>query len=278
MAQLESLQAQARTVRESILTTAYEAGRGHIAPAFSLVEIMVALYGHVLRIDPQRPDWPERDRCILSKGHGCLALYAVLAEVGFFPKATMRTFCEDGSILAGHPDRLRVPGVEVSAGSLGHGLSVGVGIALAAQYDRQDFRTVVVLGDGELDEGSVWEAVMAAAHHRLGKLTAVVDRNRIQMTGTTRDIMGLEPLTEKWLAFGWQVHEADGHCLDELVAAFDASDAAGHDRPQVIIAHTVKGKGVSFMEDLPEWHFKIPDAQQYEAALAEIRGGSGAGG
>lgn len=276
MAHIESLQAKARSVRELILRTAFEAGRGHIAPAFSLTEIMTALYFHVLRIDPENPAWPERDRCILSKGHGCLVLYAALAEAGFFPKETLRTFCQDGSILAGHPDRLRVPGVELSAGSLGHGLSVGVGVALAGQYDHSSFRTFVVLGDGELNEGSVWEAVMAAAHHRLRNLTAIVDRNRIQMTGRTSDIMGLEPLADKWRAFGWQVREADGHCFTELLAALDASADADDDRPRVIIANTIKGKGVSFMEDRPEWHFKIPSPEQYEAALAEIRRTAGA--
>ena len=202
MENVETLQSKSRDVRELILSTAFNAGRGHIAPALSLTDIMVALYFNVLRIDPKNPAWPDRDRCILSKGHGCLVLYAALAEAGFFPKETMATFCEDGSILAGHPDRIRVPGVELSAGSLGHGLSAGVGIALAARYDNKDYRTFVAMGDGELDEGSVWEAVMAGAHHKLRNLTAIVDRNRIQMTGTTSDIMGLEPLAEKWRAFG----------------------------------------------------------------------------
>ena len=271
MANTESLKEKARVVRELILTTAFEAGRGHIAPAFSLADVMTALYFNVLRVDPSNPTRPERDRCVLSKGHGCLVLYAVLAEAGFFPKETMATFCQDGSILAGHPDRLRVPGVELSAGSLGHGLSVGVGMALAGQYDNADYRTFVVLGDGELNEGSVWEAVMAGAHHRLRNLTAVVDRNRIQMTGRTEDIMRLDPLADKWRAFGWSVHELDGHCFEQLLAAFEAPADPDDGRPKVVIANTVKGKGASFMENRPEWHFKIPSTEQYELALAEIR-------
>ena len=272
MANIDSLKEKARAVRELILMTAFEAGRGHIAPAFSLADVMTALYFNVLHVDPSNPAWCERDRCVLSKGHGCLVLYAVLAEAGFFPKETLATFCQDGSVLAGHPDRLRVPGVELSAGSLGHGLSVGVGIALAAQYDNADYRTFVVLGDGELNEGSVWEAVMAGAHHRLRNLTAVVDRNRIQMTGATEDIMRLDPLADKWRAFGWSVHEADGHCFEQLPAAFEATAEPDDGRPKVIIADTIKGKGVSFMENRPEWHFKIPSTEQYELALAEIRG------
>lgn len=271
MENVERLQSKARDVRELILSTAFNAGRGHIAPALSLTDAMVALYFDVLRIDPKNPAWPKRDRCILSKGHGCLVLYAVLAEAGFFPKETMATFCEDGSILAGHPDRIRVPGVELSAGSLGHGLSAGVGIALAAQYDNEDYRTFVAMGDGELNEGSVWEAVMAGAHHKLRNLTAVVDRNRIQMTGTTSDIMGLEPLADKWRAFGWAVHEVNGHCFNDLLTAFNATAGPDDDRPKVVIANTIKGKGISFMENRPEWHFKIPSPEQYEIALAEIR-------
>jgi transketolase len=232
-----------------------------------VTDILVTLFGAVLSVDPQVPQAPGRDRFVLSKGHCAGALYATLARCGFFPVAELETFMAPLSSLNGHPDRKKVPGVETNTGPLGHGFPVAVGIALAARLQGASWRTFVVLGDGELQEGSNWEAAMTAAHYDLASLTAVVDRNRLQQGARTEDTKRLEPLADKWTSFGWEVREVDGHDHAALRAVF-APTSSG--RPVVVIAHTIKGKGVSFIEDRVEWHHKVPDAQQVQAAFQEL--------
>jgi transketolase len=221
----------------------------------SLVEIMRVLYDDVLRYRPQEPRWSGRDRMILSKGHGCLALYAVLADKGFIPVEALDTFCRKDSILGGHPEASKVPGVEASTGSLGHGLSYGLGMALAARIQDRDSRVFVVMGDGEINEGSVWEAAMCAGKHRMASLTAIIDYNKIQSAGPTREIQDLEPLADKWRAFGFAIQEVDGHDVDALRAVFRKLPLDAN-RPSAVICHTVKGKGIPFAEGDPEWHHK----------------------
>jgi len=254
-------------IRRHILETIDTAGLGHVGGDMSVTDILVALFNGVLRIDPTQPAWPERDRFILSKGHCAAALYATLADCGFFPADRLRHFAGNLSPLNGHPNRRKIPGVETNTGPLGHGLPVAVGIATAAQLSRQGLRTFVVLGDGELQEGSNWEAAMYAAQRRLGGLTAIVDRNRLQQGAGVADTNDLEPLPDKWRAFGWEVHVIDGHSHAELLATLSAP--AG-ERPRAVIANTIKGKGISFMEDRVEWHHKVPSAEQVELALQEL--------
>src|SRR5215831_8630974 len=231
-----------------LVVRALEGGeRGHVGSSMSLIEIMRVLYDDILRYRPQQPDWRERDRMILSKGHGCIALYVMLADKGFIPMETLDTFCRRDSILGGHPESAKVPGVEASTGALGHGLSVGVGMALAARIEKRDSRVIVVMGDGEINEGSVWEAAMCAGKHRLSNLTAVIDYNKIQSAGPTREIQDLEPLADKWRAFGFEPIEVDGHDVDALRTAL-ANVPYASDRPTTIICHTVKGKGIPFAE------------------------------
>jgi transketolase len=247
-------------------------GRGHLGSAFSLIEILRVLYDDVLRFDPHDPDWPERDRCILSKGHGCLALYAILADKGFFDADELARFCRFDGILGGHPDADKVPGVEASTGALGHGLSIGVGMALAARLRGREHRVFVVMGDGEINEGSVWEAAMCAGKHRLANLTALVDYNHQQSYGPTAQIQELEPLGDKWRAFGFAVYEVDGHdvaFLRDVLARLPQVP----DMPTAVICHTVKGKGVSFAENNLDWHHKSKISADDLAALrAELKG------
>jgi transketolase len=243
--------------------------RGHIGSTMSLIELLRVLYDDVLRFRPDHPDWSGRDRMILSKGHGCIALYVILAEKGFFPIETLDTFCHRDSILGGHPEAAKVPGVEASTGALGHGLSIGVGMALAARIQKRETRTFVVMGDGEINEGSVWEAAMCAGKHRLSRLTAIIDYNKIQSAGPTREIQDLEPLLDKWRAFGFAVSEVDGHDVGELRRALKQIQH-DKDRPSALICHTVKGKGIPFAEHDPNWHHKakLPAetiARMYEA-------------
>jgi transketolase len=232
-----------------------------------MADILAVLYGGVLRIKPDDPAWQQRDRLIVSKGHAAAAVYAVLAERGFFPRQLLETYCQDGSRLTGHISH-RVPGVEFSTGSLGHGLSLGCGIALAGR-EEEGFRAFVILSDGECDEGSVWEAALFAAHHRLSNLVAIIDYNKIQSFGRVDEVLALEPFAAKWSAFGWNAVEVDGHDHDSLRAALEAVPAAER-RPTAIVAHTVKGKGVSFMEDRLAWHYKSPSEEQLEQALREL--------
>jgi len=264
---MQILRASSTHVRRQVLHTIHAAGLGHVGGDFSVTDILVTLFDAVLRIDPARPDWAQRDRFILSKGHCAAALYAVLASAGFFPEARLAHFAAPLSPLNGHPNRRKIPGVETNTGPLGHGLPVAVGCATAAQITHQDFRTFVVLGDGELQEGSNWEAAMYAAQRGLGRLTAIVDRNRLQQGASTSDTNDLEPLPDKWRAFGWETHEIDGHSHAELHAVLSLP-AAG--RPRAVIANTIKGKGVSFMENGVEWHHKVPSDAQYAAAIEEL--------
>jgi transketolase len=261
------LRSSANHIRRQIIATIDKAGLGHIGGDLSVTDILVTLFEGVLRIDPAQPAWEQRDRFILSKGHCAAALYSVLAASGYFAPARLADFAAPLSPLNGHPNRRKVPGVETNTGPLGHGLPVGVGCATAAQITRQQWRTFVVLGDGELQEGSNWEAAMYAAQRRLGSLTAIIDRNRLQQGASTADTNDLEPLADKWTAFGWETHVIDGHSYGELL---DVLGRAPGDKPRAVIANTIKGKGVSFMENGVEWHHKVPSAAQVAAAIKEL--------
>jgi transketolase len=230
---------------------------------------MIALFFEILKIDPTVPKWKERDRFILSKGHSSVGLYAVMALRGFFDVRILNTFRQDDSILSGHPDMNKVPGIEISTGSLGHGLSVGVGIALAAKLDQADCRIFVLMGDGETQEGSIWEAAMSASHFRLDNLTGIVDRNMLQIDGRTEQIISLEPYKEKWQAFGWEVKEINGHNMAEIVETLSHTPFVPR-KPSLIISHSIKGKGISFMEDNAEWHGGAPKDKQAEMAKREV--------
>ncbi|MGC5016196.1 transketolase [Streptosporangium sp. DT93] len=254
-------------VRRSIVRMISRAGLGHIGGDLSVTDILVTCFYGVLSVDPERPRWEGRDRFVLSKGHCAAALYSTLAHCGFFPTAELETFMAPLSALNGHPNKIKVPGVETNTGALGHGFPVATGCALGAELDGAAWRTVVVLGDGELQEGSNWEAAMTASHYGLSSLTAVIDRNRLQQGAGTEETKTLEPLADKWRSFGWEVREVDGHDHLALLGALERSTDG---RPVVVIANTVKGKGVSFMEDRVEWHHKVPTAEQVEAALAEL--------
>ncbi len=259
----------ANAIRRRNLRMLHEAGLGHTGADLSAADILATLYLAVLRVDPAHPRDPERDRLILSKGHASGALYTTLAHAGFLPDEELGTFARPGSRLGGHPDRNLLPGVEANTGPLGHGLPIGVGCALAAKTTGAAWRTYVLTGDGELQEGSNWEAAMAAAHFRLDNLAVIVDRNGLQLADATERTMALEPLPDKWRAFGWAVREVDGHDHAALLAAFDALPfEAG--QPSCVIAHTHKGRGVSFIEDNPAWHHRVPDADELAAALAEL--------
>ena len=265
----EALSKLAWRIRYHTLRMTHRARSSHIGTNFSMAELLAVLYGRILRVDPSAPEWPDRDRFILSKGHGCAALYAVLAECGFFPLDWLDTFYQNGSFLAGHITDANVPGVEVSTGSLGHGLPMAAGMALAAKRDGKSYRVFALLSDGECDEGSTWEPILFAPHHRLDNLIAIVDYNKIQSLGTVKEVLGLEPFAEKWRAFGWAVREIDGHNLVEVETALaEVPFVTG--RPSCVIAHTIKGKGVSFMEDKLLWHYRSPQGEEFEAALAEL--------
>ena len=261
---------RSRMLRVKMIRMLEAAKRGHIASAFSLVEILRALYDHVLRYDPKDPRWPQRDRCILSKGHGALALYVLLADKGFFPESELWQYCKHNGILGGHPEYGKVPGVEASTGSLGHGLSIGIGFALNACLANADYRTFVIVGDGECNEGSIWEAALCASKHQLSNLVVIVDYNKQQSYSTTYEVLDLEPFTSKWQSFGFSVSQVDGHNLDEICSAlnripFDAT------KPNVVICHTIKGKGVTFMENNLQWHHKnYPTASEIQALLVEL--------
>jgi transketolase len=249
------LDERSRYLRKLVIRTLEGGERGHVGSSMSLIEIMRVLYDDVLRYRPKEPQWRYRDRMILSKGHGCIALYVMLADKGFFPLDTLDTFCRRDSILGGHPEAGKVPGVEASTGALGHGLSIGVGVALAVRMQKRDCRVIIVLGDGEIEEGSVWEAAMCAGKHQLSNLTAVIDCNKVQSAGPTREIQDLEPLADKWRAFNFATIEVDGHDVEALRAVFRRLPLV-QDRPTAIICHTVKGKGIRFAENDANWHHK----------------------
>ena len=266
---IDELSTKTRTFRRTILRMITKAGSGHPGGSLSSIDLITTLYCHHMRIDPANPQWEDRDRFVLSKGHGCPALYVVLAELGFFPKEALFTLRQFGSILQGHPDMNLTPGIEMSTGSLGQGLSVACGMAFAGKLDQKKFKVFCLLGDGELDVGSVWEAAMAAAHYKLDNLTAIVDRNDMQIDGTTNCIMTLEPLRKKWEAFGWYVIEIDGHNIQQIVEALDLLRSYTG-KPSVIIAKTTKGKGVSFMENKLEYHGRALTKTELELALKEL--------
>ena len=265
----ETLHAMARRLRGTLVQMSQRARTPHLGSALSCVDILVAAYWAALSLDPARPAAPERDRFILSKGHAAPALYAALAYRGFFPPALLETFAEPGSRLAEQPSPACVPGLELATGSLGHGLPVGVGMALAGRLQAQRYRVFVLMSDGECNEGSVWEAALLAPAQKLDNVLAIIDYNKWQATGRSNEIMALAPLREKWAAFGWSAYEVDGHDLQALSEAFRrVPDGTG--KPVAIIAHTVKGKGVSFMEDDNDWHYRIPTTEQVQAAFQEL--------
>lgn len=269
---IADLSRRAMEFRIQVLRMVYNYKTGHIGGAFSAAEIMTALYFHHLRLDPANPGWPDRDRLVFSKGHACAILYTALANRGYFPVEELMTFRAINSRLQGHPDNHKTPGVEVPAGPLGHGVAIGAGMALAARMDRSKRRIYVVLGDGEINAGVVWEGAMAAAKYGLDNLKAILDYNGIQQTGPTAKVLPTEPIADKWRSFGWHVIEIHGHNMGQVLDALDEADEI-HARPAVIIARTTKGKGVGFMEYDHYWHGNPPTAEQFEAALAELKEG-----
>ncbi len=269
---IKALEKKSNYMRNQVLDMCVKAKTGHVTSSFSCVEILTALYyGGILRYDPSRPGWEERDRFILSKGQASPLLYAVLADVGFFPEDELGRFCRADGIFGVHLQN-DVPGVEITSGSLGHGLGIAAGIALAARMDNRPFNTITLLGDGECHEGSVWESAMFAGHHKLNNLTAIVDRNKLCVTGFTEEIVQLNPLDEKWRSFGWKAVNIDGHSFKDIFSAFEEirSDTSG--RPAVIIADTVKGKGVSFLENKRFWHGLAPAGDEALVAKKELAG------
>lgn len=267
--QISALEETARQLRVDSLRLIFRRGAGHPGGSLSAAEILVVLYFHFLRIDPSRPNWEERDRFILSKGHASALLYSALSQRGFFPFTELDNWGELDCLHQGHPDRLKTPGVDMTSGILGHGVAVGVGLALAARLKKLAYRICVLVGDGECQAGILWEGVITAAKYHLANLTVLVDCNGVQLDGPVQEIMPLEPLADKWTACGWHTVECDGHSVRELVEAL-ALACEIHDRPTVIIAHTIKGKGVSFMENQAYWHGNVPNAGQLEQALSEL--------
>ena len=266
---IKQLEEKAKEIRRLIIEMLAKAKSGHPGGSLSATDLVTCLYFSVMRHDPKNIKWPDRDRFHMSKGHCCPLWYAVLADSGYFPKEELWKLRKLGSILQGHPDR-RTPGVDVASGSLGQGLSVAVGMALAGRLDKKDYRVYCLLGDGESQEGNIWEAAMAAAHFRCDSLCAMLDYNGFQIDGKTSEIMGLEPLVEKWQAFGWHVIDIDGHNIKEILEAFEEAKSI-KEKPTIIIAHTVKGKGVSFMEHVVDFHGRPPTSDEAKQALEELK-------
>ncbi len=268
--EIKRLQGISNKIRCSIVTMVKDAYVGHIGGSLSVTDILVALYFKVLKIDPKNPDWENRDRLVLSKGHGATAIYSVLAERGFFPAKELETFGMIDSKFQVHPDKTKVPGIEASTGALGQGLSVAAGMALAAKLDNKDYHTYAILGDGEIQEGQIWEAAMFSAHYKLDNLTAILDYNNVQLMGDVPDIMGIAPVNLKWKSFGWNVIETDGHDFEKILTSINrARNTKGG--PTIIIADTTKGKGVSFMQDTCAWHGNVPSDDEYEKAIKELK-------
>ena len=267
---IEELQKKANEIRKDIIKMLLEAGSGHSAGPLGMADVFTALYFAILNHDPKRPSWPQRDRVILSNGHIAPVLYATLAHAGYFPISKLKTLRKLGSGLQGHPERKKLPGVETTSGPLGSGLAQAAGYAYAARMDRARFRVFCLTSDAEHQEGNHWEAVAFAGKYNLSNLTCIVDRNNIQISGHTEDIMPLEPLEDKYKAFNWHVIGIDGHNIEEIIDAVNQARAV-YENPTVVIAHTIAGKGVSFMEGLPEWHGKPPDKEQAKQALHELR-------
>ena len=270
----DDLAARALQVKKGIVELAAFAGEGHCASALSIADIVTALYFHRMHVDPQDPEWPGRDRFVLSKGHACQTLYVALHLAGFFDTEKLHTFLQTDTGLAGHPVRGGAPGVEASTGSLGHGLSVSVGLALGAKMQKKDYHTFAVIGDGESNEGIVWEAALASAHYRLDNLTVVLDRNNYQCDGFSDNVMRINPVDKKWESFGWSVHNCDGHDLRILTELLDAVPFEPG-KPSIIVARTIKGKGVSFMENSAEWHYRAPSPDELKAAIDDLEGSCG---
>ncbi|MCI9531207.1 MAG: transketolase [Lachnospiraceae bacterium] len=261
----------AKEIRKDIMITAYHGKSGHLASAFSAVEIMTALYfGGIVKYDKNHPDWEDRDKVIVSKGHASLVLYSVIKRIGYITPEQLYSFCQPGSLLGGEAKYGDIPGVEATTGSLGHGLPFAVGIALANRLDARESHTYVLLGDGECQEGSVWEAALSAAHYRLGNLTVILDRNKLQAMGDTEEILKLDSLGEKWSSFGWDVKNVDGHDIGELARVLEKDRNEAREQPRIIIADTVKGRGVSFMEHVPIWHYRMPNTQEMEIVKREL--------
>jgi transketolase len=265
------LEQVARQIRLDVLDMVYRRKAGHPGGSFSAAEILAALYFHHLKIDPARPLWPERDRFLLSKGHAAAALYSVLAQRGFFSTRDLEAWGQIGAHLQGHPDRIKTPGVEMSSGFLGHGLSIAVGMALAQRLSGPHYHIYALMSDGDMQSGVAWEGALTAAKYRTSEVTVIMDYNDVQLDGAAHDIMPLEPLVDKWRAFGFAVIEINGHDLRQVLDALDNALEI-HSMPAVILAHTTKGKGVSFMENTALWHGGVPDAQQYAQAHAELEG------
>ena len=268
--ELKKLQDMSKKIRCSIITMVKDAAVGHIGGSLSVTDILVALYFNILKIDPENPQWKDRDRLVLSKGHGATAIYSVLAERGFFPPEDLKSFGILDSRFQAHPDKTKVPGIEASTGALGQGLSVAAGMALAARLNGKDYHTYAILGDGEIQEGQIWEAAMFSAHYKLDNLTAILDYNNVQLMGDVSDIMEIAPVDDKWTSFGWEVKKIDGHDMGEILTALKEAKAYKK-KPLIIIAHTTKGKGVSFMQNTCDWHGNIPTNDQYKKALEELK-------
>ena len=266
---MTDLQQKTRQLRKTIFEVICQGGGGHIPACLSVVEILTVLYHQVLRVDPDNPKDPDRDRFILSKGHASVALYAILADKGFISYEQLATYGHSGTMLGGHPDMYAVAGVEASTGALGHGFGFGVGVALAGKMDDKDYRVFTLLGDGECQEGSVWEAAMFAPQHNLDNLIAIIDYNKLQALDRLENIVSLEPLADKWKSFGWEVREVDGHDTPALLDIFQAVPFATG-KPSLVIAHTIKGKGISFMENVPIWHYRLPNADEMKIACAQL--------
>ncbi|MBS4208114.1 transketolase [Bacillus sp. FJAT-50079] len=268
MTEITRLKRKAIQIRMDLMKMIYEAGAGHTGGSLSNTDILTALYYKVMNIDPANPSWEDRDRYIQSKGHSVESFWAVLADKGFFPKEELETFSQFNSRLIGHPNN-EVPGVEMNTGALGHGLSISVGMALAAKMDGKTYKVYTLMGDGEQAEGSVWEAAMSASQYKLDNLVAIIDRNRLQITGCTEDVMGIEPLADKWRSFGWEVVEVDGNDMEQLVHIFENSPLETG-KPTMIIANTVKGKGISISENQAGWHHRVPTKEEYDLAMKEL--------
>lgn len=268
---ISALEEKCKEIRKDILVMLKEAKSGHSGGSLSSVEIMVALYFYAMKHNPQNPTWENRDYFLLSKGHVCPTLYAVMAHSGYFPVEELKTLRKFGSRLQGHPHRLKLPGLETSSGSLGQGLSIANGLALAMKLNKKSNRIYCLMGDGEIQEGQVWEAAMTAAHYGLDNVCAIVDYNNLEIDGYVEDVMGIHPVDEKWKSFNWHVHECDGNDIKDLMKAFNHA-AQMKRKPSVIIAHTTKGRGVSFMENIDLWHGKTPSAEQLDQAISQLEG------
>lgn len=267
--ELMNIEKIAEKIRKDCMRMSTRSGTGHLGPALSIADIIAVLYGAIMNHDPQNPNWPDRDRLILSKGHGCLALYSVLAQCGYFNRSLLDEFCNKfDTMLPGHPER-KLPGIEANTGSLGHGIAIGAGMAMAGRLAGINYRVIVITGDGELQEGSIWETAMVAAHYKLDNLVVIVDRNRLQLGDFTENISQLEPLEQKWLSFGWAVQAVDGHNIKEIISVL-RKVPFNKGKPSIVIANTIKGKGLEFAENKVEWHYKVMTKQQYEEIKDEL--------